>query len=101
VTNKSNEGLVVNFPSVLSTVGLRGTNDDDSNTDSRYFDLSELRSLGVDRTSTGTQICGANLQDGEEKAAKRGEEELDSAKRQQRVEMLEILFDSKGNVNQA
>jgi SNF2 family DNA or RNA helicase len=73
--------------------------------------LSVRRSLGVDRTSAGTQICGANILADEEQAAKRATqrarssgaastEELDSAKRQ-RVEILEILFDCKANVNQA
>jgi hypothetical protein len=69
--------------------------------------LGVRRSLGVDRPSAGTQICGASVLAGEEKVAqkadKRGgsKEVLDDAKRQMRVETLEKLFGCCGKVHKA
>jgi len=64
--------------------------------------LGVRRSLGVDRPSAGTQICGASVLADEEKTAKKADnrsstnDELDDAKRQLRVETLEKLFGCHG-----
>lgn len=67
--------------------------------------LGVRRSLGVDRPQTGTQLCGASVLAAEEMAALRApknggvSEDLDSARRQQRVAMLEKLFGVSGNMS--
>lgn len=72
--------------------------------------LGVRRSLNVDRPSAGTQICGASVLADEEKqvasTAKRratgnGSEDLDDAKRQMRVEMMEKLFGCSGGIHKA
>jgi len=62
--------------------------------------LGVRRSLGVDRPSAGTQICGASVLADEERTVLKSDK-LDDAKRQMRVEMLEKLFGCCGKVHKA